>query len=257
MLASPEDTLEPGPDYSAAMEALSSEERNALENTRLSMNQDRAKLLEVSEIAYATAVNLEDLRGMDREILSEYEIASRGFIGALGITMALETIDDGGKPTEPVNPVIYLKVADSLTKEAAAPELAPYNDRLASNQESRGIDRRAKLAGKAVEFWNRGIAALLEADPENAPEGIEIPEKLSGLVASAVVEAVKDADSTQEHDVLAGTSEEELATQLETEGPEPLLEVLPQAAGLEVISLASRRIEQELSTDEHPLVLAA
>lgn len=243
------------------MESLSPEEYNALENMKASFRQERADLLAAADETYKNAVELEGMFGLNDGVVEKFHRASQDYIAGIALDSVIGP--DEIQLDQPIKPAVtYLRVADSLVKRAMASDPARYNDRLASTLDSQAIeDPEAYLGPKALRYFDKGIELLLEADPDSLPTGIEIPDSPSEVVASAFVKAVKVADSTQEHKILADTSESVLASELDARGPEELEEILDKVparrAKLEVVSLASRQLNDELASDDRHLSLAA
>jgi hypothetical protein len=248
MSASSERPVEAIPDYRSAMNALSPEDRESLEHMQASLVQERADALDKGALAYETATRLEALRSLDQDTVEEYKRASRYLIDATVLTSLFKT----DEPTAKTDPITYFRIADSLKKRATAPVAISHADQLVSVPDAEHNGQRVKqqeyLGDLAMQYWDRGVQALLHEDPESAR-----------LVASAVVEAAKDTEATQEYDiVLADTSEHEVAEQLAAENPEQLLEKIPsRKARLEVVSLSSQRINEERSPEEQYFSLAA
>jgi urease gamma subunit len=236
------------PDYEAAMNALSPEDASALQNMQLSMEQERVESFEAGETAYERAVKLEELYGLDDDTVTEYRRASTQLINAIALRKVIDPT--GEQPT--INPITYFKIADSLKRRATAPTDRAHQDRLVSVPDpehvGKPIRHRQYLAELAVKYWDRGIQALLDQDPESTE-----------VIASAVVEAARDTNNAKPYTLLlAKTDEHELAAQLEADGPEELLENIDRKDGkLEVISLASRRLEKEFAGQGSQFSLAA
>lgn len=237
----------PHPTSSAAPEEEPDDIRH---NIRAGIERQHDVSLRIGEAAYARAFQLESLHGLSEDVVQEYRRAGRYLVDVVATDMALETTTHARQP----NPVTFFKIADSFKKQATAPELAPLT-------ESQQIARQARLSGLAIHYWDRGVEALLEADPDSLPDGIEIPENRSELVASSIAEAVQDIDNAQRHGALVSeTSEHELAAHLEANGPEQILDEVThvrhndssqEQAKLEIVSLSSQRLNQELTGTHH------
>lgn len=198
------------------------------------------------------ALKLEEMYGLDKDTIAEYEKASTNLISV----SSTAPIDKETLLTDP-DPVRLFMIAGSLSKQAQAPNIAPYED-----PDSRHIDRRQHLQGVARETLRRASGMLMGLDSYAvvaAGEFVEEIEDPAEVVVSAAVEAARDTE-TQEMAIAEGIVGGNAPQRLRAGGENAVLEFIdkhakrPNVHGREFISDIAEYALKELAG---PLEIAA